>query len=158
SKIRGSRTVLTQDQALVGTPQYMAPEQATGANDEIDARTDIFALGAITFEMLAGGPPVWGDSPGPGVHAGGFAPPPWWIAAAIERALSKNREARFADVATFVKAVTSGAMGTAATQISGVGAGPVASPAPGDRGMGGTQLLDGPPSRTRERVTTPELP
>ena len=54
SKIRGSKTVLTQDAALLGTPQYMAPEQATGRNDEIDARTDVFALGAMTFEMLAG--------------------------------------------------------------------------------------------------------
>ena len=54
SKIRGSKTVLTQDAALLGTPQYMAPEQATGRNDEIDARTDVFAFGAMTFEMLAG--------------------------------------------------------------------------------------------------------
>ena len=65
SKIRGSKTVLTQDAALLGTPQYMAPEQATGRNDEIDARTDMFAFGAMTFEMLAGQAALHGG------HAGG---------------------------------------------------------------------------------------
>ena len=68
SKIRGSKTVLTQDAALLGTPQYMAPEQATGRNDEIDARTDVFAFGAMTFEMLAGQRAVHGR------HAGGGHP------------------------------------------------------------------------------------
>ena len=76
SKIRGSKTVLTQDAALLGTPQYMAPEQATGRNDEIDARTDVFAFGAMTFEMLAGKPPFTGDTLAAVIHAIVYAPTP----------------------------------------------------------------------------------
>jgi len=53
SKMRDSQTVKTQDSALLGTPQYMAPEQATGQHDKVDERTDIFALGAIVYEMLS---------------------------------------------------------------------------------------------------------
>ena len=40
----------------------MAPEQATGRNEDVDARTDVFALGAMTFEMLSGTPPFSGDT------------------------------------------------------------------------------------------------
>ena len=47
SKWRGSQTVKTQESALLGTPQYMAPEQATGKHDSVDARTDVFALSCV---------------------------------------------------------------------------------------------------------------
>jgi serine/threonine-protein kinase len=160
SKMRGARTVLTQDSALVGTPQYMAPEQATGANDEIDARTDVFALGAIAFEMLAGRPPFWGDSLASVIHAVVYAPTPSLAryapdlpaaaAAAVERALSKRREARFPDVGSFVKAVT-GVAPVATTA-------PAAPPAPAPTlAFAGTVASDpgAPPS---QRVTAPERP
>jgi serine/threonine-protein kinase len=62
SKIRNSQTVVTQDAAIMGTPYYMSPEQATGKNQEIDGRTDIFALGAIVFEMLSGTTAFPGES------------------------------------------------------------------------------------------------
>src|SRR5262249_36069651 len=54
SKVLDSSSVVTRDHALVGTPFYMSPEQADGRVKEIDARTDVFALGAITWEMLTG--------------------------------------------------------------------------------------------------------
>jgi serine/threonine-protein kinase len=47
---------LTQDGISLGTPQYMSPEQATG-DRVIDGRADIYSLGAVTYEMLAGEPP-----------------------------------------------------------------------------------------------------
>jgi serine/threonine-protein kinase len=43
--------------ALVGTPSYMAPEQLRGLHDEIDERTDVFALGATLYQILTGQPP-----------------------------------------------------------------------------------------------------
>ncbi|MBA4017954.1 MAG: serine/threonine protein kinase [Pirellula sp.] len=53
---------LTQTGVLVGTPTYMAPEQMTGVSTAIGPAVDIFALGAVLYEMLTGHPPFRGES------------------------------------------------------------------------------------------------
>jgi eukaryotic-like serine/threonine-protein kinase len=65
---------LTQTGFVIGTPRYMAPEQLTG--EPIDARSDLFAAGAILFEMLAGRPAFGGRTVGEILHATLYEQPP----------------------------------------------------------------------------------
>jgi WD40 repeat protein len=53
---------LTQSGAAMGTPAYMSPEQASGASKRVDGRSDVFSLGAMLYEMVAGRPPFTADS------------------------------------------------------------------------------------------------
>ncbi len=116
SKIRGSQTVKTQESSLLGTPQYMAPEQATGQHTAVDERTDVFAFGAIVYEMLAGQPAFQGASIPEVVFKVVYEQPtplttlattvPTTVTDAISHAMEKQADKRFANVNAFIEALT----------------------------------------------------
>ena len=118
----------------MGTPAYMSPEQASD-DKPVDARTDVYSLGCVLYEMLAGQPPFTGSSawtiiakwltePMPSVRA---ARPdvPENVDLAIQRALAQSAEDRFATVADFARALQGAPTGFTPVPT------PVALPAPG---------------------------
>jgi TolB-like protein/Flp pilus assembly protein TadD len=105
---------LTQTGMSVGTPQYMSPEQANGARG-IDARSDIYSLGCVLYEMLAGEPPYTGPTaqvilmrrftdPVPSVRKI-RANVPEAVDQAIQRALAQVPGDRFPTAAAFAEAL-----------------------------------------------------
>lgn len=104
SKVLGAHTSLTQTGEFLGSPSYMAPEQLDGKPDDIDQRTDVFALAAIAFEMLTGRPPFLGNSPAGLVYKIVHGEPdslcairpdlPRTVESAINRSLAKQRDDR----------------------------------------------------------------
>ncbi len=62
AKVLGDSDSQTVDGQILGTPSYMAPEQASGKLESIDERTDIYSLGATLYACITGGPPFRGDS------------------------------------------------------------------------------------------------
>ena len=78
---------LTRPGAMVGTPYYMSPEQILGVED-IDQRTDVYALAAVTFELLTGRPPYLGNNNFEVLYGHKNTPPP--DAAVLVKTVNKN--------------------------------------------------------------------
>jgi eukaryotic-like serine/threonine-protein kinase len=105
---------LTGAGVSLGTPAYMSPEQAAGER-EIDGRTDLYSLGCVLYEMLAGQPPFTGITASSVIRQHMVTPPrpigsirpvvPTTVAEALERALAKNPADRFAFVSQFSDAL-----------------------------------------------------
>jgi eukaryotic-like serine/threonine-protein kinase len=105
---------LTQTGAFLGTPYYMSPEQCTG-NGDITPSTDVYAIGATMFEMLAGRPPFIGDDPMKVATMHCFEQPPDLkklnpqvsdgAVQIIEKCLAKRPEQRYVDAAHLLTAL-----------------------------------------------------
>jgi serine/threonine protein kinase len=121
------RPRLTADALLVGTPQYMSPEQARGRRDDIDHRSDQFSLAAIAYALLTGCEPFKGDEPVAVlyqvVHENPPAPStladwlPEAVDAVIARGLEKRAEDRYPDILEFSSALTEALAGTRADGV-----------------------------------------
>jgi serine/threonine-protein kinase len=105
---------LTATGAVLGTPYYMAPEQARGEKD-IDGRIDLYAVGVMLYQMLTGVCPITGNTPSEvfwNIWMGEIAPPrthrpdlPEAIEAVIVKAMARDRGQRFAMAKDFHNAV-----------------------------------------------------
>lgn len=104
---------LTRVGSIIGTPDYMSPEQALG--QPVDARTDQYALGIMLFEMLTGNRPFEGDavsvlrqhvmSPPPELPVSLAASTGPRVGAVLRRLLATAPENRFASAAEIVSAI-----------------------------------------------------
>jgi WD40 repeat protein len=105
----GGGAVRTQSGAIVGTPSYMAPEQADGRSSAIGPATDVYGLGAILYELLTGRPPFRAETPLETllqVQADELVPPsrlqpklPRDLGTICQKALAKSSQRRYARAA-----------------------------------------------------------
>jgi len=114
AKIQTATVVgMTTEGTMMGTPRYMSPEQCRGA--AIDGRADIYSMGVVLYEMLAGCPPFDGDTPIAVALKHVHEPPPPLrqlnpnipeaVAAVIHRALEKSPSQRFRTAQEFSQAL-----------------------------------------------------
>jgi len=111
-QIKDAATRLTQDGTGLGTPLYMPPEQLQDARN-VDKRADIYAFGAVFYEMLTGRPPITGDNlgslvlniltqqPQPPSELNDQVPPE--VEEIVLKCLAKNREERYDTFAQLVE-------------------------------------------------------
>jgi hypothetical protein len=117
ARVEWEETRITNTGGPLGTPGYMSPEQEVGSG-EVDARSDLFALGAVLYECLVGDPPPpqspsglvrTGDNPAvrfdsTALKASPLVAPAWY--AIIERAMAPNPADRYQDARSFAQALS----------------------------------------------------
>jgi formylglycine-generating enzyme required for sulfatase activity/tRNA A-37 threonylcarbamoyl transferase component Bud32 len=114
-------TRITSTGVSIGTSNYMSPEQARGG--DVDARSDLYSLGALTFEALTGHPPYQGPDGFAVAYAHVFEPIPRLPADLhhwqefIDKALAKDPKDRFASADQFIAGLQAVALPSAATAL-----------------------------------------
>lgn len=108
-----SSATMTQSQGVVGTAQYLSPEQARGEN--VDMRSDLYSAGCVLYEILTGRPPFTGDSPVAIAyqHVSEVATPPSSLVpglpkiwdSVLAKAMAKDRQNRYSTAAEFKRDV-----------------------------------------------------
>jgi serine/threonine-protein kinase len=140
---------LTRTGTAIGTPEYMAPEQVQG--QKVDARTDIYAMGLVLYEMLTGWVPFSATTPMATLYKQVNEPPPPltqsnvsvpdWLEQVVEKALAKRPSDRFQHANEMANALRKGGPPVKRRTPAPV---PVAKPAPttsGGKGAGRSKLL-----------------
>ncbi|MFI2754959.1 Stk1 family PASTA domain-containing Ser/Thr kinase [Cellulomonas sp. P22] len=154
--VADSAATMTQTQAVIGTAQYLSPEQARG--ETVDTRSDLYSTGCLLFELLTGRPPFMGDSPVAVAyqHVREAPPVPSSVASDVPesldritlKALAKERDSRYSTAAEFrsdleaaVRGghVTAPAVGTFMAGAAAADATQVMGATPGT-----TQVMQGP--------------
>jgi eukaryotic-like serine/threonine-protein kinase len=142
--LRSSRTgeAVTLAGMVIGTPQYMAPEQALGLSS-VDSRADLYALAVVLFECLAGSLPFDAPADLAVIHQQAHAPPPDLlerapglprpVADVLRRALSKDPAARYPTAGELFRALAEAAQGTPTPSLEGQLPIPLVTPAPARR-------------------------
>lgn len=130
-----SQATMTQANAVVGTAQYLSPEQARG--EVVDVRSDLYSTGCLLFELLTGQPPFTGDSAvaiayqhvreTPRTPSSVASDIPEALDRVVLKSLAKDREQRYADAAAMRKdllaAVRGGTVSAPSTAVWGVAGG-----------------------------------
>ncbi|MGV8968577.1 MAG: Stk1 family PASTA domain-containing Ser/Thr kinase [Cellulomonas sp.] len=157
-----SAATMTQTQAVIGTAQYLSPEQARG--EQVDARSDLYSTGCLLFELLTGRPPFTGDSPVAVAyqHVREPAPAPSTFASdvpeALDRitlkALAKERDSRYSTAAEFRADLEAAIRGghVSAPAVGVLAAAAIAETAAADP----TQVL--PPMTSQTQIVPPGAP
>jgi len=155
-----SAATMTQTHAVIGTAQYLSPEQARG--ETVDTRSDLYSTGCVLFELLTGRPPFMGDSPVAVAyqHVGQAPQRPSELASDVPevldrivlKALTKDREARYSTAAEFRADLETALRGgdVTAPLIGAAAAGAAATQVMGQ--PQGTQVMD--PASTSQWGTT----
>jgi tRNA A-37 threonylcarbamoyl transferase component Bud32 len=120
---------LTETGFIVGTPLYMSPEQALGSRS-VDARSDIYGMGAVLFQLLTGAPPFEGtDSqeivgrhisepvPSAGLERDGIPP---WISGIVLRCMAKHPDDRFPTANALLEAIRTAKAGAVSSTVDPV--------------------------------------
>jgi serine/threonine protein kinase len=167
SKRTGAGKGLTGEYDILGTPDYMAPEQALGKTAHVDHRGDQYALAVITYEMLAGRTPFAGDDVMDVLRQVISAEPPPIEQLAphvpveagdvLRRALSKDPEQRFASIGDFAAALLRASGASLPPPVDALG---IANTVPAGPPQNGSKPSAGPSGRyqTGLRAKTPASP